>query len=361
MKSGIQGRLRSLVPKHVRRSITAKVEEWRLYRPYFAAIRGKSANAASIIRYVRNSYRPVDGALIMISQVERSGGSLMAQLFDGHPQILAHPHELKIGYPRKDVWPRTDLSSAESQFRILYELDNLTFVEEGYAKSPFDDRSQSLFILPELQFKIFKDAFEKCEARKPRDVLNAYFTSYFNAWLNYRGHIEQARAVTAFVPMMSADKENMDQFWDIYPDGKLISIIRSPLSWYASYARLKGGALPDLAARWNRSVEAMFRERERCRERTIFLSFEDLVGNTEQTMRLICSRIGIDFHPSLTKATFNSEPIASNSAFGRTSPGQVTDIPIDRSDMLSAEELAYLNTHCMPLYARALEQLIEKV
>ena len=40
--------------------------------------------------------------------------------------------------------------------------------------------------------------------------------------------------------MLAADKGNMDEFWRAYPDGYLISIIRSPLSWHPSFVKLKG-------------------------------------------------------------------------------------------------------------------------
>ena len=45
--------------------------------------------------------RPVNEPVAWISQIQRSGGSLLSQLFDGHPQLHAHPHEIKIGYPKK--------------------------------------------------------------------------------------------------------------------------------------------------------------------------------------------------------------------------------------------------------------------
>jgi hypothetical protein len=41
--------------------------------------------------------RPVTSPLVLISQIQRSGGSLLSQLLDGHPELDAHPHELKIG------------------------------------------------------------------------------------------------------------------------------------------------------------------------------------------------------------------------------------------------------------------------
>src|ERR671938_1044237 len=61
--------------------------------------------------------------LVLISQIQRSGGTLLSQLLDAHPQLHAHPHELHIGYPRdKRDWPRLDLGQGPDQwFRALRE------------------------------------------------------------------------------------------------------------------------------------------------------------------------------------------------------------------------------------------------
>jgi hypothetical protein len=105
----------------------------------------------------------------------------------------------------------------------------------------------------------------------------------------------------------------------------------------------------------------MFRERERMKDRVIVLRFEDVVKNTEATMRLVCRRIGLKFHPSLVSPTFNLEPIASNSSFGATKPGVVTSAPAERESLLSDAERDYLTAHCMPLYERALKEIAEPV
>ena len=46
--------------------------------------------------------------LVLIAQPNRSGGTLLSQLFDGHPQLHVHPWELEIG-DRWDEWPELDL------------------------------------------------------------------------------------------------------------------------------------------------------------------------------------------------------------------------------------------------------------
>jgi hypothetical protein len=162
--------------------------------------------------------------------------------------------------------------------------------------------------------------------------------------------------------MMAAQERNMNEFWRIYPDGFLISIIRSPLSWYPSFLKLKQGrGVERSAARWNESTEAMFRERERRKDRVIILKFDDLVSNTEATMRLVCRRVGLEYHPSLVSPTFNWEPVGSNSIFGATEPGVVTSAPAQRESLLSDDARDYLTAHCLPLYEKALRETAEPV
>lgn len=335
------------------------------YRDYVAAIQGRTANVNSIAERLKASHQAVHCPLIMVSQVERSGGSLMAQLFDGHPEVLAHPAELKFGYPTKETWPSTDLPNLDDQFRVLFEPRMVDFCENGYTKGKHNEERQNFFFVPYIQREVFQEALKKANRPSSRDVLDAYFTSYFNAWLNMRNRIDQAKFVTGFVPMMAAQERNMDEFWRIYPDGFLISIIRSPLSWYPSFLKVRGArgfsAVEVCAARWNASTEAMFRERERREERVIVLRFDDLVSNTEATMRLVCRRIGLEFHPALVSPTFNWEAAGSNSSFGTTTPGVVTSAPALRESLLNRAARDYLTTHCMPLYEKALREIAEPV
>src|SRR5262245_51395093 len=89
-----------------------------------AALSGKAANGSAIAERLASSFKPVTCPLVLVSQAERSGGSLFAQLFDGHSQLLAHPHELKIGYPDKGTWPPLDAATdLDKQFRMLFEHD----------------------------------------------------------------------------------------------------------------------------------------------------------------------------------------------------------------------------------------------
>ena len=105
----------------------------------------------------------------------------------------------------------------------------------------------------------------------------------------------------------------------------------------------------------------MFRERERKKDRVIILRFDDLVNKTEATMRLVCRRIGLEFHPSLVIPTFNWEPIGSNSSLRCDQTRRCDECAAQRESLLSDAERDYLEAHCMPLYERALQEIAEPV
>jgi hypothetical protein len=65
-----------------------------------------AASQRPAVRKTLASEAPRQLPLLLISQLPRSGGSLFSQLLDGHPQLLVYPHEMRIGYPGKDTWPK---------------------------------------------------------------------------------------------------------------------------------------------------------------------------------------------------------------------------------------------------------------
>jgi len=358
--------VRKRMPSIYRRLRAIVAHQLRVLK-YNAAIRGRAANSSSIVKRLQQTYQPVTQPLVLVSQAERSGGSMLAQLFDSHTELLAHPHELKIGYPDKGIWPPIDVNGAvEENFRILFEYDTIRMCEEGYVKGRYSVDRKNFFFLPQAQKEIFRAMLGDASDLTPRNVLDAYFTSYFNAWINRQGDIEVAKFITGFTPRLTPRSENFDRFWEAYPDGYLISVVRSPLSWFPSFVRQKvGNPLFDnkakIAAYWNKSVEGTLREKERKPERVVVISFNDLITNTEATMRLISRRIGISYEDTLTTPTFNGKPIEANTSFDPMTPGTVSSAPAERETFLAAEDRDLINDTCMPLYERVMRDVVEKV
>jgi hypothetical protein len=308
----------------------------------------------------------VNQPLVLISQIQRSGGTLLSQLFDGHPQCHAHPYELFIGYPKKMMWPALDLQdSRASWFKTLFEKPVLRSFYQGYTKygkGIEEDLEVFPFIfLPSLQKALFND----CAAAKPiqsqRDIFNCYMTSYFNAWLdNQNLYGKQKRLITAFVPRMGMDEENLQRFFTTYSDGKLLSIIRDPKSWWVSARKHKPtvyGELDPAIDLWLSSTEAILAAKKQYGTNVHPLKFEDLVTDTEGTMRLVAAVLGIDFDPCLLTPTFNGFPIKADSSYKVQGYGVIKDPVTRHKQILTDAETARIEERTGKVYAAALAMI----
>ena len=262
---------------------------------------------------------PVTSPLALISQIQGSGGSFLNQLFDGHPELHIHPHELIIGYPKKHHWPRIDLDDRpENWFGILFEDIVNKYNQEGYVMGKADKETFPFVFISPLQRKIFLDYIHSVQNITARDVFNAYLTSYFGAWLNNQNYSGQKKFITAFSPGLATVKESTELFFEIYPDGRLISLIRNPQNWFL-FAK---GHWPEkyedvgLAVNyWNDCAQAMLWNKKKYGDSVCLIKFEDLLGKTEAVMHYLADFLGIEFDDILLVPTFNKWPTKLNTSF----------------------------------------------
>jgi len=328
---------------------------------------GVEGNAAAGIERAlevrRESVVPVDQPLALISQAQRSGGTLLARLFDGHPQCHAHPHELHIGDRRPHIWPELALDEEpEVWFANLREDHLSTLFHKGRRAIPLKapghkTKSRVPFILPPgLQRLIFLDEVaRRSPIKSERAILDCYMTSLFNAWLDnqsLRG--AEKRWVVAFSPRR-AWGERLEKFFQLYPEGRLISILRDPLSWYSSaQGRDPEAEVGPLLEHWKRSAEEMVDAKRRYEERVCIVRFDELVLDTPATMRRLATFLEIDFVPELTAPTFNGYPVGANSSYEVVTTGVVTD-PVSRYEqLLPDEQQDVVRRECGRLYEQVL-------
>jgi hypothetical protein len=301
---------------------------------------------------------PINSPLALISQVQRSGGSLLSQLFDGHPEVHAHPHELKIGNPKKYIWPKIDLKdSPERWFEILFEDIVVRHLRYGYKKMEKYEDTFLFIFLPSLQKEIFLKYLDSVKANTRRDVFDAYMTSYFGAWVNNQNVLGQKKAITAFTPRLANMPENMKSYFDIYPDGVLISVIRDPKNWFPSAVRHnldKYGNIRRALNQWNESAQSMLWNKKTYGDRVCIISFNDLVKRTEAVMRYLAQFLNIQFDDILLTPTFNKIPIKPNTSFKLEDPGIIVSV-LDRYKTLKQEELAVIEEMTGNLYEKVLD------
>ena len=317
------------------------------------------------LRLRRENVVPIDQPLALICQAQRSGGTLLARLFDGHPQCHAHPHELHIGDKRPHVWPTIDLDDPpESWFAKLREKKLVPLFAKGKAHVPLkaqepkaSDDFYPFMLPPEFQRTIFLD---EAERRSPigseREVLNCYMTSLFNAWIDNQHLLgPDKRWVVAFSPRR-AWGDGREKLFELYPDGRLISVLRDPLSWFSSAKERDPKADPEgLLEHWIHSADEMLEAHRRYPERFCVVRFDELVLETEATMRKLAGFLEIDYDPCLAVPTFNGYPVGANSSFEVRETGVVSD-PVERyKKVLSAAQRELITERCDQRYREVLE------
>lgn len=302
--------------------------------------------------------------LILITQIQRSGGTLLSQLFDSHPSCYVHPHEIYWGKPDKWNWPTLALKPVDCRkiFDELYEMPEDTFIKQGYAKtSTGTSRADNLYPFVfdrQLQFTIFCDYFNnRKEPFSQRDVLNAYMTSYFNAWLDCQNfYSKDKQFVVGFIPRVNMYPESISGFLQDYNNGFIITIIRHPYSWYAS-ARMhdpKTYTSIDIAIDlWKKSTFASLSIKRDRPQNVILLTFENLIKSTRETMQRVCMQINLPYHTTLEQPTFNSMPIRADSSFAVKRHG-ILRTATDREHLLSETEIEMINsTEALSMYEQS--------
>ncbi len=300
---------------------------------------------------------PVRQPMVLVSQIQRSGGTLLSRLFDGHPECHAHPYELKIG--RKARWPKLDLEAPETWFEALYEHKVAVHLVSGWSKPGLKETDVDVFpflFLPRLQKQLFDAALADGQVERQRDVLDAYFTAYFNAWLdNQNLYAGPKRLVTAFTPRTNLDPKSVKRFFRDYPDGRLVTIVREARAWYASAFRHRS-EYQDLDAAlelWRASATAAIEARERYGDRVLVLTYEELVLQPEVTMQRLAGRLGISWSPTLLEPTFNGRPVRPNSSDAVSEYGVVSSRAEAWREVLDAEAIARIGSIAGDLYERA--------
>ena len=324
--------------------------------------KGSKSQLQNICEICSEYISPVTSPIALISQVQRSGGSLLSQLFDGHPELHAHPHELKIGYPKKYMWPKIDLNEHPQRWlEMLFEDKVIEHSKGGYKKERKQDEVFPFIFMPSVQRKVFLKYLSSVDSITLRDVFDAYMTSYFGAWINNQNRYGQKKYVTAFTPRLAMIEDNMESFFEVYPDGRLLSIVRDPKNWYPSAARHRSNVYGDIRKSidlWKTSTKAALRNKEKYGERVCIVRFEDLVSKTESVMSYMADFLGINFDNILLIPTFNKCQIRANTSFSAEQHGIVAST-LSRYKMLSEEELKIIEKMTEDIYSMILKETPE--
>lgn len=306
----------------------------------------------------------ISAPLLYVSQVQRSGGTLLTRLFDSHPQLLVIPHEMYWGERGNATWPSSfslnSINDIEKKvFHVSTRIDE--FNKQGlskYSAAKGNETHPFIFDL-KMERNIFRTLCEEPRLTR-RAVFNNRFSAYFNAWSNNNNqkHYNYALRVVLFTPRMAMKRASINNFFADYPDGVLVSIIRNPLCWLAS-AQMHSKEYTDAkhALRlWRRSVEKVLSMWKTHQKQIAIITFESLIESTRDIMEYLASRLNLDWDDCLLMPTVNSNIALSNSSFN--CEHGVSTHPKDRLKYLKADTERLASRH-LGLYdlARKAEEL----
>ena len=129
-------------------------------------------DAESVFQARRAALVPIHQPLVLISQIQRSGGTLLNSLLDGHPQLHVHPWEIQVGHPDKYQWPRIDLDAdVEAWVQVLSEAWLSRVFRYGYRKDrfggPLAEEALPLTIAPSFVDRLFRLLVSTTTLRPP--------------------------------------------------------------------------------------------------------------------------------------------------------------------------------------------------
>jgi hypothetical protein len=313
--------------------------------------------AERLLRSRREAIVPVREPMVLISQIQRSGGTLLNSLLDGHPQLHVHPWEIQIGHPGKSDWPRLDLDAgADAWLDMLGQRWLPRAFETGYRKDrpgePLAEHSLPVMIVPSFVESLFRVLVATDPPRTKRDVLDLYFTALFNAWLDCQGLWALPKSWLCGFCARLAWGESRTRWWADYPDGRLVTVLRDPRAWYAS-ARSYDRRYRDLdgaLAEWRQGADEIAAAKRESPEQVFVLTYERLVSDPEAVMRSLAAWLGIEWAPSLLDPTFNRRPVPPDSSYDIPTGG-VRKESLERWRVeLDDAERAVIEQRALPMY-----------
>ena len=299
---------------------------------------------AEIVRQRARRLVPVDQPMVLITQIHRSGGTLLMRLFDGHPQVHAIPHELGSLMPAERV-----PSDADAAWAVLHDpkLDGrfrrgLRQQKRGLNQ---DESDVGFLLVPTVHRALFDRRVARADGE--RAVMNAYLTAYFNAWLDYGGLRGDKAWVTGFESAMIAQPKRMARFRELYPDGRVISIVREPAGWFASARRWdpRYERIDVALALWEQAALAAEAHAD------VVLDFDDLTERPAETMAALAACLGIEPSDELLVPTANGVPFGPNSSF-ESDGGWAVQSRAGRGGLLSDEERGIVEQRAAAVYHR---------
>ncbi len=302
---------------------------------------------------------------IFIGGINRSGGSLLARLFDGHEDVASYP--LEVGFPHDsrfyslfesytgipltvplysgddqgtDVFKLLDLPQKKTKVSLKWgkESADQVGVRKNYLEKVFYGKVKTDFDFDKF-VRLFNEY--RAGANTIAELYDARHKAYFEAWDNGR-HSKHAKVVIMH-DSAGLYLTNIDRFFDSFKDSIFVTPVRDVMGYIASektrlarryfgsrrfsYPKfpnflVKGFRTYDLDAQiraWMTAITrtVLLQEKYGVQNRFVVYGNENLLNCPEKTMQGLCAKMGLEFRPILLEPTIANQPWQGNSHQGK--------------------------------------------
>ncbi len=282
---------------------------------------------------------------LFVGGCPKSGTTLLLALLDGHPELATLPVETHYleelrkhaKKPGHEVKLRAILAHLEPRQHYSEKLETI------HNNSAVDPRID--FTIDFAEFTRLAGEF----ATRPGMNDSLLLSETVRAYMTLDG--QDWQGCTYWVEKTPSNVAHADDLFRLYPDAKLIQIVRDPRAVFASRRRRLVNRYGShtkahrLVREWNESSRQIARLRDRAGS-YLLIRYEDLVQSSRKVMKRICQFTGISFAPLLLQPTFGGRPWAGNSTFEGAFEG-IESAPLDRwKSELSEDEIWWVEWHC---------------
>ena len=115
------------------------------------------------------------------------------------------PHELKIGNPKKYIWPQKSIlkMTLSDGLRFSSKISWFAICDTDTKRWKSTQIRSFLSFCLRYKERFFFKYLDSVKTNTIRDVFDAYMTSYFGAWVNNQNILGQKKFVTAFYAKVS--------------------------------------------------------------------------------------------------------------------------------------------------------------
>lgn len=302
--------------------------------------------------------------LLMVASYMETAGNTLQRHLDGHKNLISAPFETQIGtkyssniltpfYHFRYSWPviPTNLTPREV-FNLFFDEETKT-----YTRTP--DRSKfkdcGMIMDETLRYGAFLDALqlksgdfifaENFVSFSRRDYIEAYYRAMADSWQN-RNRSQLQTYYVGYYPLATVDA---DPFFNDFPDGHMIHIIRNVISGFADTKKRPFPlSLVNYANGWNITQLYAAKYKRKYPDHFHIIRYEDLVVDKRETLEPILNNIGLPWDEICAYPSWNGKKMDSIFPWG-TIKQATTESNLATAAELSVEERVAICLECGPM------------